>query len=62
MDNPVSPGKRKRPTYIPDDMYSDSESEDESRPKKNKKRATNTVSFIKEFKVLGRIFIFITYL
>ena len=39
MEDSSSPGKRKRPTYLPDHMNSDSDSDGTSNHKKRKKKA-----------------------
>ena len=44
MEDPGSASKRKRPTYLPDFMNSDSDSEREAKPTKNKKKAENKVN------------------
>ena len=41
--SPDSESKRKRPTYLPDFRYSDSESDDETKSNKNKKKTPNKV-------------------
>ena len=44
MEDPGSASKRKRPTYLPDFMNSDSDSEREAKPTKNKKKVENKVN------------------
>ena len=43
MEDPGSASKRKRPTYLPDFMNSDSDSEGESKSTKMKKKVLNKV-------------------